>query len=210
MERPPSVATDLMAKELESCTLPDDLNDVNYTPRLFICLLVAASAVLTAAVHAASVTFPPGIDWTNATPEQIRQAVFNAVKADPDAAVDIVTSSIESVAQTGRFPRAGETDGKQVLDPNVDTFEEVSDQIGDAATEANPSMATQIAQAVNNAVGTTMVTDTSSGGGGGGGGGGGAPPLPGGFGGGGGGGGNGGDGDGGTTPSSGGGPVYGS
>lgn len=170
-----------------------------------ICSVALGAAVLLAistSSHAVSIAFPPGIDWGNATPEQIRQAVFDAVKSDPDAAIDIVTSSIDSVAQTGRFPRAGETDGKQVLDPDVTTFEEVADQIGDAATEANPAMATQIAQAVNNSVGSTTVTDTSSGGGGGGGGGG-APPLPGGFGGGGGGGG------GTTTPTdSGGGGIY--
>jgi len=191
----------LVGKKLEIAWGARHLASVLKFPRS-ICA-VALGAVLLAAMaassHAVSITFPPGIDWGNATPEQIRQAVFDAVKSDPDAAVEIVTSSIESVAQTGRFPRAGETDGKQVLDPDVTTFEEVADQIGDAATEANPAMATQIAQAVNNSVGSTTVTDTSSGGGGGGGGGG-APPLPGGYGGGGGGGT--------TTTDSGGGGIY--
>ena len=167
---------------------------------VFALLLVFPTALL-----AVSVAFPPGVDWNNATPEQIRRAVYDAVKEDPNSAIEIVTSSINNVAQTGRFPRAGETDGKQVLDPNVDTFEEVSDQIGDAAAEANPDMAAQIAEAVNSAVGGT-VTDTSSDGGGGGGGGGVPPPLPGGFGGGGGGGGGGTSDDGGG--SSGGGGIY--
>jgi hypothetical protein len=154
----------------------------SWFPRL---LALALLLVAPTASFAVAVAFPPGVDWNNATPEQIRRAVYDAVKADPNSAIEIVSSSINSVAQTGRFPRAGETDGKQVLDPGVDTFEEVSDQIGDAAAEANPEMAAQIAEAVNSAVGGTT-TDTSSGGGGGGGGGV-PPPLPGGFGGGGGG-----------------------
>jgi len=195
----------LVGKKLEMGSQARHFAFVHKLPRS-ICTVALSAAVLVAIAassQAVSITFPPGIDWGNATPEQIRQAVFDAVKSDPDAAVDIVTSSINSVAQTGRFPRAGETDGKQVLDPDVTTFEEVADQIGDAATEANPAMATQIAQAVNNSVGSTTVTDTSSGGGGGGGGGG-APPLPGGFGGGGGGGGGGTT----TTTDSGGGGIY--
>lgn len=145
--------------------------------------------------------FPPGVDWSNATPEQIREAVFAAVKKDPENAVEIVKAAMEMVQQTGRFPNSGAADGKQVVDPEdgIVTLPEVADQIAQGAIQANPAMASQIAQAVNGAVASAPVTPPGgvqadgggSGGEGGGGGGSGVPPaLPGGFGGGGGGGGN--------------------
>lgn len=138
--------------------------------------------------------FPPGVDWTSATPEQIRQAVFEAVKEDPENAVEIVQAAMEMVQQTGRFPNSGAADGKQqVADPDdgIVTLPEIADQIAQGAIQANPVLATQITQAVNSAVASAPVTQTDGGGtDGGGGGGGSAPPaLPGGFGGGGGGGG---------------------
>jgi uncharacterized membrane protein YgcG len=142
--------------------------------------------------------FPPGVDWTSATPEQIRQAVFEAVKQDPENAVEIVQAAMEMVQQTGRYPNSGAADGKQVVDPDdgIVTLPEIADQIAQGAIQANPALAAQITQAVNNAVASAPVTQTGAaqtdGGGtdGGGGGGGTAPPaLPGGFGGGGGGGG---------------------
>lgn len=143
--------------------------------------------------------FPPGVDWTSATPEQIRQAVFEAVKEDPENAVEIVRAAMEVVQQTGRFPNSGAADGKQVVDPDdgIVTLPEIADQIAQGAIQANPALAAQITQAVNSAVASAPVTQTGAtqpdGGGtdGGGGGGGSVPPaLPGGFGGGGGGGGN--------------------
>lgn len=145
--------------------------------------------------------FPPGVDWTNASPEQIRQAVFEAVKEDPENAVEIVQAAMEMVQQTGRYPNSGAADGKQVVDPDdgIVTLPEIADQIAQGAIQANPALATQITQAVNSAVASAPVTQTSGsqtdGGGtdgGGSGGGTGAPALPGGFGGGGGGGSSGG------------------
>lgn len=163
-----------------------------------------ALLLLTLAVSwsAPAFEFPPGVDWTNATPEQIRQAVFEAVKEDPENAVEIVQAAMEMVQQTGRFPNSGAADGKQVVDPDdgIVTLPEIADQIAQGAIQANPALAMQITQAVNSAVASAPVTQTSTsqtdGGGTDGGGGTGAPALPGGFGGGGGGG------------SSGGGPIY--
>lgn len=158
---------------------------------LFTTIAVAAAAPV--------FEFPPGVDWGNATPEQIREAVFEAVKKDPENAVEIVKAAMEMVQQTGRFPNSGAADGKQVVDPEdgIVTLPEVADQIAQGAIQANPAMASQITQAVNGAVASAPVTQPggtqADGGGdsGGGSGGSGAPPpaLPGGFGGGGGGGG---------------------
>lgn len=162
--------------------------------------LVLALALASPLAAAVNLAFPPGVTWETATPEQIREAVFSAVKKNPDGAVDIVTSAIESVAKTGRYPSSGAADGKQTLDPEAVTFEEVSDQIGQAAIQANPALAAQILQAVSSSVasnaavaaaaaaGSSGGADGGGSGGGTGGGGGGAPALPGGFGGGGGGG----------------------
>lgn len=170
----------------------------------------ALMLTLTLALAAPVFKFPPGVDWTNATPEQIREAVFQAVKEDPENAVEIVQAAMEMVQQTGRFPNTGAADGKQVVDPDdgIVTLPEVADQIAQGAIQANPALAPQITQAVNNAVASAPVTSSpgaapTDGGGGtdGGGvsGGGVAPPLPGGFGGGGGGS---------TGGTSGGGPIY--
>jgi len=173
-------------------------------------LFLAAIMALSASVCLAAPVFkfPPGVDWNNASPEQIREAVFAAVKEDPENAVEIVKAAMEMVQQTGRFPNSGSADGKQVVDADdgVVTLPEVADQIAQGAIQANPAMAGQISQAVNSIVASAPVTTApgsgqadggSSGttgnggtdGGSGAGGGGSAPPaLPGGFGGGGGGG----------------------
>ena len=158
--------------------------------------LVFSAAVTFAAPE---IKFPPGLDWSNASPEQIREAVFAAVKENPDNAIEIVQAAMENVQNTGRFPNAGAGDNKQVIDPDdgIVTLPEVAEQIAQGAIQANPAMAAMITQAVNNAVASAPITQpgatqTTDGGGtdGGGGGtsGGGVPPaLPGGFGGGGGG-----------------------
>lgn len=164
----------------------------------FICMLAAlAFAFAVGSTQAASITLPPGTNWHTATPDQINEAVFNAVQKNPDKATEIVTEAIEQIAKTGRFPRRGAQDGKQVIEPGVTSFEDMADQIGQSATRANPSQAAQIAQAVSNAIASTAGTSPEGGGGGSDGGGwdGGSgvpPPLPGGWGGGGGGGGTGG------------------
>lgn len=166
----------------------------------FICMLAAlAFAFAVGSTQAASIKLPPGTNWHTATPDQISEAVFNAVQKNPDKATEIVAEAIEQIAKTGRFSRRGIQDGKQVIEPGgVMGFEDMAEQIGQAATRANPAQSAQIAQAVSNAIANTAGILPEGGGGGGGeggvgggwGGDGGAPPpLPGGWGGGGGGGG---------------------
>jgi uncharacterized membrane protein YgcG len=162
--------------------------------RAALALLVSAAVTFAAP----EIKFPPGLDWSNASPEQIREAVFAAVKENPDNAIEIVQAAMENVQKTGRFPNAGAGDNKQVIDPDdgIVTLPEVAEQIAQGAIQANPAMAAMITQAVNNALASAPITppgaaQTTDGGGtdGGGGSGGGVPPaLPGGFGGGGGGG----------------------
>ena len=163
--------------------------------RAVLALLVSAAVTFAAP----EIKFPPGVDWSNASPEQIREAVFAAVKENPDDAIEIVQAAMENVQKTGRFPNEGAGDNKQVIDPDdgIVTLPEVAEQIAQGAIQANPAMAAMITQAVNNAVasapitqpGATQTTDGGGTDGGGGTSGGGVPPaLPGGFGGGGGGG----------------------
>ncbi|MFM8720096.1 MAG: hypothetical protein ACKOFH_11310, partial [Chthoniobacterales bacterium] len=103
------------------------------------------------------IRLPFGKSWENATPEDIRQAVLEAVKRNPDSAPELVQAAIQSVAMTGRFPASGAGDSKQVVedDGNGETsLEELAAMIGAAATEANPAMADAIAQAVAGALQT--------------------------------------------------------
>ena len=143
-------------------------------------------------------SFPSGVDWSNATPDQISDAVYKAVQENPERAVEIVTAALEAAKGTGRFPSIATSDGKQFVDPDnpnrEGTIEDVADRIGNAAKSANPALAPQIDAAVMSSVPTvTMLPGSGDGGGSGGGGGtggsGGSVPLPSGFGGGGGGGG---------------------
>ena len=128
------------------------------------------------------ISFPPGIDWNNATPDQIADAVFNAVKSNPDAAPDIAVAGLQSAAQTGRWVRTPVQDGKQTLDPDGSAgnpgIEDIANVITDAASRANPPMTPQISSAVAGALSTLPAGTGSGGGGSGGGGGGGAPPAP--------------------------------
>ena len=153
-------------------------------PFLPFIALVAVFALMPAVeAQAAPVEFgfPPGVDWNNATPDQIADAVFNAVKSNPDAAPDIAVAGLESAAQTGRWARTAVQDGKQTMDPDGSSsdpgIEDIANVITDAASRANPAMAPQIQSAVSNAVSTLPAASGSSGGGDGGGGGG-APPAP--------------------------------
>ena len=144
----------------------------------FAAILVAS--ILTSAAQP-TINFPPGVNWQNATPEQLYQAIFDSVKSNPDAAVDIVTTSIESLRATGRYPLAGSRDSKETVDPDVpSTLEDITGVVVDAATKANPSMAPQIISAASGAVPTWQMPTGDSGGGGGlgGGGGGGAVLMP--------------------------------
>ena len=103
------------------------------------------------------IRLPFGKSWESATPEDIRQAVLEAVKRNPDRAPELVQAAIQSVALTGRFPASGAGDSKQVIedDGNGETsLEELAAMIGAAATEANPAMADAIAQAVAGALQT--------------------------------------------------------
>jgi hypothetical protein len=164
-------------------------------------------------------SFPSGVDWSNATPDQISKAVYEAVQDNPDQAVEIVTAALNAAKNTQRFPSIATSDGKQFVDPeNTDptgTIEDVAQRIGNAAKQANPAMAPQIDAAITSMVPTVSMIGGSSGSGGSGGGSGGGTggsggsvPLPSGFGGGGGGGtvttddGGGGGGGGGPTPDS--------
>ena len=61
--------------------------------------------------------FPPGVDWSNASPDQICAAVLAAVKSDPDGAADVATAALDETTKTGRFPVIKGTDGKQAVDP---------------------------------------------------------------------------------------------
>jgi hypothetical protein len=142
--------------------------------------------------------FPPGVDWNNATEDQIADAVFNAVKSNPNAAPEIAVAGLQSASQTGRWVRTAAQDGKQSVDPDGSAgdpgIEDIANVISDAASRANPAMAPQINSAVANAVSSLPPgggSGSSGGGGDGGGGGGGGPlapvPIPGGGGGGGGG-----------------------
>lgn len=143
-------------------------------------------------------SFPAGVDWSNATPDQISEAVYKASKANPDQVVEIVTAALNTAKGTQRFPSIATSDGKQFIDPDnpnrEGTIEDLAERIGNAAKEANPAMAPQIDAAVMSLVPTVSLLPGTSGGGsggsgsGGGGSGGGGVPLPGGFGGGGGGG----------------------
>jgi hypothetical protein len=139
--------------------------------------------------------FPPGVDWNNATPDQIADAVYNAVKSNPDAAPEIAVAGLQSAAGTGRWVQTAAQDGKQSVDPDGSAgdpgIEDIANVISDAASRANPAMAPQINSAIANSLSSLPPGGSGSSGGGGEGGGGGGPvapaPIPGGGGGGGGG-----------------------
>lgn len=100
--------------------------------------------------------FPRGVDWNNASPEQMYSAIYNAVKNNPDATLDIVKSSLNNIEQTGRYPRAGNGGGKEVIEDNDQprTFEDMALEVAKAATAANPAMAQAIINTVNSMVPT--------------------------------------------------------
>jgi len=164
----------------------------------FLALVLGLMPVFNAQAQESSpkFAFPPGVDWNNATPDQIADAVFNAVKSNPDAAPEIAVAGLESAARTGRWVRTAVQDGKQSVDPDGSAgdpgIEDIANVISDAASRANPAMAPQINSAIANSLSSLPPGGSgSSGGGDGGGGGGGGPlapaPIPGGGGGGGGG-----------------------
>ena len=163
----------------------------------FLALVLGLMPVFNAQAQESSpkFTFPPGVDWNNATPDQIADAVFNAVKSNPDAAPEIAVAGLESAAGTGRWVRTAGQDGKQSVDPDGSAgdpgIEDIANVISDAASRANPAMAPQINSAIANSLSSLPPAGSGSSGGGDGGGGGGGPvapaPIPGGGGGGGGG-----------------------
>jgi hypothetical protein len=152
-----------------------------------------------------TLAFPSGVDWSNATTDQIAEAVFQSAQQNPDQALQVAVDALNAAKATQRFPSLASYDGKQSADQRPDpqgTIEELAQRIGDAAKQANPALASQIDSALLTAVpgiGLLTGTDGSAGGSDGGGGvgtTGGGVPLPGGFGGGtGGGGGESGGGD---------------
>jgi hypothetical protein len=162
-----------------------------------LALLLGLMPVFTSQAQESSpeFAFPPGVDWNNATPDQIADAVFNAVKSNPDAAPEIAVAGLQSAAGTGRWVQTAAQDGKQSVDPDGSAgnpgIEDIANVISDAASRANPAMAPQINSAITNSLSSLPPGGSgSSGGGGDGGGGGGGPvapaPIPGGGGGGGG------------------------
>jgi hypothetical protein len=171
----------------------------NFPFLTFLALVLGLMPVFNSQAQESSTEFgfPPGVDWNNATPDQIADAVFNAVKSNPDAAPEIAVAGLESAAGTGRWVNTASQDGKQSVDPDGSAgspgIEDIANVISDAASRANPAMAPQINSAVANAVSSLPPgggSGSSGGGGDGGGGGGGGPvapaPIPGGGGGGGG------------------------
>lgn len=134
---------------------------------LAACVLSLASSA--SAQFVFTPEFPSGVDWTNATPDQISEAVYNAAKANPDSAVDIAAAAINAAKATQRFPSIATSDGKQYADPeNTDptgTIEDVAQRIGNAAKQANPALAPQIDAMIVGLVPTiTMLpTGTTSG-----------------------------------------------
>lgn len=137
-----------------------------------------------------TLAFPSGVDWSNATTDQISEAVFQSAQQNPDQALQVAVDALNAAKATQRFPSLASYDGKQSADQRPDpqgTIEELAQRIGDAAKQANPALASQIDTALLTAVpgiGLLTGTDGSVDGGGGGGTTGGGVPLPGGFGGG--------------------------
>ncbi|MEY3481290.1 MAG: hypothetical protein RIQ71_2065 [Verrucomicrobiota bacterium] len=112
----------------------------------------------------ALVRLPFGKTWETASPEDIRSAILAAVKRNPDRAPELVQAAIQSVKMTGRFPSSGAGDAKQVIEDNGDgqtSLEELAAMIGAAATEGNPAMATEIAQAVGGALKTGGLSNST-------------------------------------------------
>jgi hypothetical protein len=62
--------------------------------------------------------FPEGVDWNNATPTQIADAVFAAVSQNPEAAADIAVAGLQDAAKTGRWRIQPGSDGKMSVDPD--------------------------------------------------------------------------------------------
>lgn len=168
---------------------------------VFSSALMAAALVAVSTAHAQTpapeapkaapaIKFPDGVNWSNASKKQVYDAVYEAVKANPDDTLRIVDSSIQSLKMTGRFPsRSSNTpsdgksvvDGKNVVDPNSPTLEDMALTVAEAASAANPFMASQIANAVTSAVpgiDPGSVSNAVNTGGGGGWPGGGVVPVP--------------------------------
>lgn len=132
---------------------------------LLALLLLATPVAMSQAQEAApsdevAALFPQGVDWNNATPEQMYSAIYNAVKKNPDATLDIVQSSLNNIERTGRYPRAGNGGGKEVVEEDDGqprpprTLEDMALEVGKAATAANPAMAQSIANLINGLVPT--------------------------------------------------------
>lgn len=128
---------------------------------LVVVLPVAMSQAQEAApTDEVAALFPQGVDWNNATPEQMYSAIYNAVKKNPDATLDIVQSTLNNIERTGRYPRAGNGGGKEVVEEDdgrprpPQTFEDMALEVGKAATAANPAMAPSIANLISGLVPT--------------------------------------------------------
>ncbi len=134
----------------------------------FLALVLGLMPVFNAQAQESSTEFgfPPGVDWNNATEDQIADAVFNAVKSNPNAAPEIAVAGLQSAASTGRWPKSPEQDSKNPTpvdgsssDPSI---EDIASVISDAATRANPAMAPQINSALAGAVSSLPSTISPS------------------------------------------------
>jgi hypothetical protein len=107
-------------------------NGVNHLslPMLLACVLLCSCASLKVkpatppkAANAKTVKkswdpasyFPEGVTWENVSPDQVSEAVFAAVVANPDRAAEIAANGFGNAMRTGRFPIAA--DAKQSVDP---------------------------------------------------------------------------------------------
>jgi hypothetical protein len=105
---------------------------------------------------------PSGVSMSNATPQQINQAVLAAAQQNPDAAAEIASGSFQSVFDAGRYTLPGSQDSKQGADPDGGssdpTLDEWAQSISDAAKTANPALAPQIDSAVASALTSALAS----------------------------------------------------
>lgn len=103
--------------------------------------------------------FPPGVNWDNATPEEIYNLVFNNAKANKEETLEIVRAAIQKLRESNRFPMDGASGGKQVIEDNgqPQTLEDMTALVAEAATQANPEMAPQIAAVAASEVPSSVV-----------------------------------------------------
>lgn len=103
--------------------------------------------------------FPPGVNWDNATPEEIYNLVFSNAKANKEETLAIVQTAIQKLRESNRFPMDGASGGKQVVEDNnqLQTLEDMTAMVAEAATRAWPDLAPDIAAVAAREVPTAAV-----------------------------------------------------